>query len=78
MITPGTFEDIVEHLVPELQRRGVHWKDYPKAAKASLTAREALNGVGQSRLAKDHYGHAFRWAAGQAEWPALTPNGGVV
>lgn len=26
-ISPGTFEDIVDYLVPELQARGVHWKE---------------------------------------------------
>lgn len=27
--TPGTFEDFVRFVVPELQRRGLLWKDYP-------------------------------------------------
>ena len=40
-ITPGTFEDIVDYLVPELQRRGV----YPKAYKPG-TLREKLFGEG--------------------------------
>ena len=40
-ITPGTFEDIVGYLVPELQRRGV----YPKAYKPG-TLREKLFGEG--------------------------------
>ena len=25
---PQTFEDVVEMLIPELQRRGIFWKDY--------------------------------------------------
>ena len=29
--TPGTFEDFVKFVVPELQRRGVYWKDYKGA-----------------------------------------------
>jgi hypothetical protein len=66
-ITPGTFADLVDHLVPELQRRGVHWLDYPKER---TTAREALYEVGQTGLRRDHYGSRFHWAAGQ-EAPKL-------
>ncbi|KAI5479872.1 hypothetical protein MNV49_002430 [Pseudohyphozyma bogoriensis] len=63
--TPGTFEDIVNLLVPELQRRGVHWLDYPeKTDGKGITAREGLFGIGQSRLRDDHYAHKFKWAAG--------------
>ncbi|KAI5480573.1 hypothetical protein MNV49_000269 [Pseudohyphozyma bogoriensis] len=69
--SPGTFEDIVDHLVPHLQERGVHWLDYPKTESgAGLTARESLYGVGQSRLRDDAYGAKFKWGAGQ-EPPAL-------
>lgn len=85
-ITPGTFEDIVDHLVPELQRRGVHWLDYPSvttnaadaaATARGLTAREGLYGVGQSKLREDHYGSRFKWRAGQARAPELDSAGGV-
>lgn len=70
--TPGSFEDIVNLLVPELQRRGVHWLDYPsKPDGKGLTARESLYGVGQVRLRDDHYAHKFEWLAGQ-EPPALS------
>ncbi|MDJ0115022.1 5,10-methylene tetrahydromethanopterin reductase, partial [Rhodococcus erythropolis] len=27
-VTPGTFEDIVEHVIPELTRRGAYQSDY--------------------------------------------------
>lgn len=27
-LMPGTFEDVVELLIPELQRRGIFWHDY--------------------------------------------------
>ncbi|CCE83560.1 Piso0_004140 [Millerozyma farinosa CBS 7064] len=40
-ITPGTFEEIVEKLIPELQDRGLVWKDYPRDA---LTFRENVFG----------------------------------
>lgn len=75
-ITPGTFEDIVDHLVPELQRRGVHWLDYPETS-TGLTAREGLYGVGQAKLRDDHYGSRFKWRAGQERAPELNPAGGV-
>ncbi len=28
---PGTYEDFVKYVLPELQRRGLHYKDYPGA-----------------------------------------------
>ena len=37
-VTPETFEDVVEHLVPELQKRGV----YPQAYSPGHPAREAV------------------------------------
>jgi len=36
--TPGTFEDFVKFCIPELQKRGLYWKDYKGA-----TLRENLN-----------------------------------
>ncbi|KAK5706642.1 hypothetical protein LTR97_001632 [Elasticomyces elasticus] len=47
---PGTFEDVVDLLVPELQKRGIMWQDY---AKPEGTFRENL--LGHPRLAEDHY-----------------------
>lgn len=29
VLLPGSWEDVVDLLVPELQRRGVYWEDYP-------------------------------------------------
>lgn len=57
--TPGTFEDVVDLLIPELRRRGV----YP-AAKADadpLTAREKVYGKGQTGLRDDHEGAKYRY-----------------
>ncbi|ORY81778.1 dibenzothiophene desulfurization enzyme A [Leucosporidium creatinivorum] len=73
-VTPGTMEDIVDHLVPELQRRGVHWLDYPSRAdgntKLGITAREGVFGVGQVKLREDHFASKYRWRAG-SEAPKL-------
>ncbi|WWC98828.1 hypothetical protein V866_005721 [Kwoniella sp. B9012] len=67
---PDSYVDIVEHLVPELQQRGVHWLDYPKGSvDTGLTARESLTGVGNVHLPHDHYGSKFSWRAGEAAPP---------
>jgi hypothetical protein len=60
--TPGSQEDVVELLVPELMKRGLMWTDYPVDG-GSL--RENLNEApGQKELSKDHYGHKFKWGSG--------------
>jgi alkanesulfonate monooxygenase SsuD/methylene tetrahydromethanopterin reductase-like flavin-dependent oxidoreductase (luciferase family) len=57
-ICPGTFEDIVEYIIPELQARGLFHTEYEKPG---ATARESF--LGQARLLPDHYGSQFRWTA---------------
>ncbi|KAJ5642856.1 Xenobiotic compound monooxygenase DszA family [Penicillium longicatenatum] len=56
---PGTFEDVVDLLVPELRRRGL----YPAKAETAdpLTARERLFGKGHSRLGPDHVGSRYKY-----------------
>jgi long-chain alkane monooxygenase len=54
-ITPGTFADIVEYLVPELQARGLL-----RTAYAGTTLRESFYGAGQPRLRNDHPGARYR------------------
>jgi len=48
-VTPESFSDFVDLVVPELQRRGVYKRDY-----APGTLREKLYGSGRSRLPNDH------------------------
>jgi len=62
-ITPGTFQDIVEHLVPELRARGLL-----RTAYEGSTLRESLYGAGQARLREDHPGARYR--RNQADWSA--------
>ena len=65
-ITPGTFEDIVELLIPELQRRGLVWDDYPKEG---LTFRENLYGIERedpTYLKPDHPAYNLRWKEGES------------
>jgi FMN-dependent oxidoreductase (nitrilotriacetate monooxygenase family) len=56
IITPESFSDFVEMVVPELQRRGVYKRDY-----RSGTLREKFYGTGRSRLPDTHPAASFRW-----------------
>ena len=61
---PGGLNDVVELLVPELQRRGVYWDDY---AAPQGTFRENLyRSPGGKGLRVDHYGAGFKWDAEKA------------
>ncbi|MGN6273663.1 MAG: LLM class flavin-dependent oxidoreductase [Protaetiibacter sp.] len=53
-ITPGTFEDVVEHIVPVLQARGAYPTEYTPG-----TLRHKLHGRGD-RLPEEHRGAAYR------------------
>ncbi|KAF2703727.1 xenobiotic compound monooxygenase, DszA family [Pleomassaria siparia CBS 279.74] len=53
---PGSWEDVVHLLIPELQRRGLYWDDYKVPGG---TFRENL--LGEKTLRDDHYGATFRW-----------------
>ncbi len=53
-ITPGTFEDVVNFVVPELQRRGSYPTEY-----AEGTLRQKLHGRGD-RLPDEHRGANYR------------------
>lgn len=55
---PGSFEDIVQFVIPELRRRG---RLEAKVEKEGATAREVF--LGQSHLLSDHPGHQFKWKA---------------
>ncbi|KAG7664423.1 uncharacterized protein J8A68_002049, partial [[Candida] subhashii] len=50
-ISPGTFEDVVEYLIPVLQKRGLVWDDYPEVDHP-LTFREQIFG---SERKEPHY-----------------------
>ncbi|MEP9381778.1 LLM class flavin-dependent oxidoreductase [Nocardioides sp. KR10-350] len=54
-VTPGSFVDLVDLVVPELQRRGRVRTDYD-----GDTLRESLYGPGQQRLRSDHPGIQYR------------------
>lgn len=55
--TPGSFEDVVDLLVPELRRRGL----YPELLDEQLTAREKVYGKGQKGVRSDHIGSRYKY-----------------
>ena len=57
--TPGTFEEVVDLLVPELRRRGIY--PDPVAEDEKLTAREKIYGKGQRGLRDDHTGSRYKY-----------------
>ncbi|KAH7156026.1 putative dibenzothiophene desulfurization enzyme A [Dactylonectria macrodidyma] len=54
--TPGTWEDVVELLVPELRKRGIY-----APAGESGTMRERFYGQGKTRLQDGHTGTRYKW-----------------
>ena len=71
--TPGTFEDVVDLLIPELQRRGL----YPQEVKDGLTARERIYGEGQKELREDHPGSAYKYHVYKEDEPHKAEKGKV-
>ena len=58
--TPGTFEDVVDLLIPELRRRGLY-PELPSPSEPALTAREKVFGKGQKELRADHVGTQYKY-----------------
>lgn len=56
IVNPGSFEDIAQFVIPELQRRG---RFRTSVERQGATAREVF--LGQSHLLSDHPGHQFKW-----------------
>ncbi|KAH8666334.1 luciferase-like domain-containing protein [Xylariales sp. PMI_506] len=71
MEAPGSFEDIVDLLVPELRRRGI----YPEIGEdeAGLTMREKVYGKGQKTLREDHVGRTYKFDSYKEEPPYEEP-----
>jgi len=67
--TPGTFEDVVDLLVPELRKRGLYPKE--KEVQGGLTAREKVYGSGQAHLRDDHIGSMFKYDVYKEEAPYI-------
>ncbi|GMF76478.1 unnamed protein product [Aspergillus oryzae] len=58
-VSPGTFEDMIEYLFPELRRRGVIWDDY-EVKGGSARENYFQDGLG-SRLREGHPGREYTW-----------------
>jgi long-chain alkane monooxygenase len=54
-ITPGTFADFIDGVVPVLQKRGLMQKEYQEG-----TLREKLYGKDRARLGEDHPAATYR------------------
>ncbi|KAH8700474.1 xenobiotic compound monooxygenase, DszA family [Talaromyces proteolyticus] len=67
--TPGTFEDVVDLLVPELRRRGLYPEKKWDGEGEGLTAREKIYGQGQSKLRDDHVGAGYKYDVYKEEPP---------
>ena len=57
-MTPGTFVDFIDLVIPELRRRGRYWEDYDEGT----TLRERLYGPGHPRVRDDHPAARYRRA----------------
>ena len=57
-LTPGTAEDFIAYVIPELQRRGLYRTKYEES-----TLRERLFGAGNTRLPAEHPGARYRGGA---------------
>ncbi|KAK0649683.1 luciferase-like domain-containing protein [Cercophora newfieldiana] len=66
--TPGSFEDLVDLLIPELRRRGIY-PELPKEGDEPTTAREKVYGKGQSGLRADHTGSRYKYDVYEEEAP---------
>jgi alkanesulfonate monooxygenase len=62
IVTPESFTDFIELVVPELQRRGVY-----KHAYRAGSLREKLYGSGRSRLPGNHPAATYRVSPGAAQ-----------
>ncbi|KAF2013680.1 alkanesulfonate monooxygenase [Aaosphaeria arxii CBS 175.79] len=56
IVNPGSFEDIIEFVLPELRRRGLFRENVEKKGQ---TVRESF--LGQPWLLDDHPGRKYRW-----------------
>lgn len=56
VVNPGSFEDIINFVIPELQKRG---RFRTAVKKEGATAREVF--FNQPHLLSDHPGQKFKW-----------------
>lgn len=73
-LSPGTAQDLIELVIPELRRRGRFRHSYDDDGPGT-TLRERLSGPGQARLKPSHPGAAYRdlSSTAQSSGALLTP-----
>lgn len=75
MMNPTSVEDVVELLIPELQKRGIYQTEYPVPGG---TLRENMQvRPGQPLLAPDHPGAKVRWDAPKPVQEEVLPASGL-
>jgi hypothetical protein len=57
---PGSYEDVVEILVPLLQKRGLMWGDY--TVRGGIYRENLYNTPGSSYLRDSHSRSKFKWS----------------
>lgn len=56
VVNPTSYEDIIEYLIPELQKRGLYWEDYENP---SGTFRSQI--LGQDHVRSDHPANSYKF-----------------
>jgi FMN-dependent oxidoreductase (nitrilotriacetate monooxygenase family) len=69
-LTPGSAEDFIAYVVPELQRRGLYRTKYEES-----TLRERLFGAGHQRLPQEHPGARYRGGANLGSSTSILEDG---
>jgi FMN-dependent oxidoreductase (nitrilotriacetate monooxygenase family) len=65
VVYPETFEDIVDLLIPELQKRGLAQKEY--AVDGGSYREQVYRQKGHTFFPEDHFAHGLRWKAGESK-----------
>ncbi|KAJ5215761.1 Nitrilotriacetate monooxygenase component A/pristinamycin IIA synthase subunit A [Penicillium cinerascens] len=66
--TPGTFEDLIDLVLPELRKRGLYLEP-SDSSDAPLSLQEKVYGKGPKVLGEDHPGSQYKYDVYQEEAP---------
>ena len=67
-VTPGSFEDLVEYVIPLLQEKGYAQRNMQLMKMVNpLTYRESIYGAGNGFLRPDHPAYNLRWKAEESK-----------
>ncbi|KAH3681086.1 hypothetical protein WICPIJ_007946 [Wickerhamomyces pijperi] len=65
IVFPETFTDIIEYLIPELQKRGLAQKEY--AVEGGSFRQQVFGSKDQEFVTPDHYAYGLRWNKGESK-----------